>query len=426
MAETLTITSLGHEGDGIAETASGRKVFVPFTLPGEVVTAEVDGERGHLVSIVTPSPDRVEPPCRHFTVCGGCTMQHWAPEKYQAWKRDLVVHAFAQRGIETEIDPLVPLAPHTRRRAVFTLARGDKGLALGFNKRESHDVLAIEECPLLVPEIETRLDKLAALANRLVDQGKRARMTVVATDTGLDVSLEGARKPGRADYEALGRAATDGAICRLTVDGAEIVMSRMPELRTDPVVLYPSPGGFLQATAPSERVMADLVDQAVGKAGGPVLDLFSGIGTFTLKLARRFPVLAVEGETKLLEALDRSMRFSTGIRAVTTRRRDLFLNPMVPVELKPYKAVVFDPPRAGAKAQAEALAKSDVAKIVGVSCNPATLARDARILIDGGYKLTRVTPVDQFLWSGHVEVVASFELARKGAGAARARPVRLS
>lgn len=423
MAETLTIQSLGHEGDGVAETAAGHKVFVPFTLPGEVVTAEIDGERGHLVSIEEASPDRIDPACRHFGTCGGCALQHWAPEHYQAWKRDLIVHALAQRGIETDVSPVVPVAPHTRRRAVFTLARDDKGLVLGFNKRDSHDVLAIEECPLLVPEIETRRDKLAALANRLVDQGKRARMTVVATDTGLDVALEGARKPGRADYEALGRAATDGAIARLTVDGAEIFMSRQPEIRNDPLVVYPSPGGFLQATAPSEQAMADLVDAAIGKSG-PVLDLFSGIGTFTLRLARRFPVLAVEGEDALLKALDRSMRYSKGIRAITTRRRDLFLNPMVPVELKPFKAVVFDPPRAGAKAQCEMLAKSGVPRIVGVSCNPATLARDARILIDGGYRLTSVTPVDQFLWSGHIEVVATFELARKG-GTTR-RPVRLS
>jgi 23S rRNA (uracil1939-C5)-methyltransferase len=424
MAETLTILSLGHEGDGIAETASGQRVFIPFTLPGEVVTADIDGERGHLVEILTPSPDRIEPACKHFTVCGGCSLQHWAPEKYQAWKRDIVVHAFAQRGIDVDVNPVVPVAPQTRRRAVFTVTRGDKGLVLGFNKRDSHEVLAVDECPLLVPEIETRRDKLAALANRLVDQGKRARMTVVSTDTGLDVTLDGARTPGRADYEALGRAAVDGAICRLTVEGAEIVMSRMPEIRNDPIVLYPSPGGFLQATAPSELAMADLVDAAVGKSG-PVLDLFSGIGTFSLKLARRFAVLAVEGETQLLQALDRSMRFSTNIRAVTTRRRDLFLNPMVPVELKEFKAVVFDPPRAGAKAQAEMLAKSVVPRIVGVSCNPATLARDARILIDGGYRLTSVTPVDQFLWSGHIEVVATFELDRKGPGKPK-RPVRLS
>jgi 23S rRNA (uracil1939-C5)-methyltransferase len=423
MAETLTITALGHEGDGIAETASGQKVFVPFTLPGEVVAAEIQGERGHLVSILTPSPDRIDPACKHFTVCGGCSLQHWAPEKYQAWKRELVVHAFAQRGIETPVNPTIPLEPHTRRRAVFTLSRTEQGVVLGFNKRESHDILPIEECPLLVPEIETRFDKLSALADRLMDRGKRARMTVVSTDTGLDVSLEGARKPGRADYEALGRAAIDGSISRLTVDGAEIFMSRVPEIRNDPIVLYPSSGGFLQATSPSELALANLVDAGVGKSG-PVLDLFSGIGTFTLKLAQRFPVLAVEGETKLLQALDRSMRFSKGIKAVTSRRRDLFLNPMVPVELKEYKAVVFDPPRAGAKAQAEALAKSIVPQIVGVSCNPATLARDARILIDGGYKLTSVTPVDQFLWSGHVEVVANFELTRKSAS--KGRPVRLS
>ncbi|MCX5497383.1 class I SAM-dependent RNA methyltransferase [Kaistia dalseonensis] len=422
MAETLTITSIGHEGDGIAETTSGR-VYVPFTLPGETVAVEIEGERGHLVDIVTPSPERTAPACRHFTVCGGCTIQHWAAEPYQDWKRGLVATAFQQRGIETEIAPIVPVGPHTRRRAVFSLIKTDSGTVLGFHRRESHDVLAIEECPLLVPEIETRRERLAHLADRLLERGKRGRMTVIATDNGLDVALDEVKTPSRADYEALGRHSTDGIVARLTVNGAQIFMSRVPEIRTDAALLYPTPSGFLQATAPSETALARLVDAAVGKAT-PVADLFSGIGTFTLRLARRAPVLAVEGDTILLQALDRSMRFSKGIKTITARRRDLFVNPMAPPELKPFGAVVFDPPRAGAKAQSEMLAKSTVPKIVAVSCNPATLARDARILIDGGYRLTRVTPVDQFLWSGHVEVVAEFELARKSGPTAR--PVRLS
>ena len=407
MSERLSITALGHEGDGIAETPAGR-VYVPFALPGETVEAEIEGERGRLVEVVTASPDRIAPSCRHFGICGGCSVQHLAPGAYAAWKEGLVREAFAQRGIEAAVDPLVPLAPHTRRRAAFTVLKLAGGTALGFNRRESHEVLAIEECPLLVPALERRLPSLAALAGTLAERGKRARMSVTATDTGLDVSFDGGRKLGRADHEALGRNAEANAIARLTVGGQAIFSSRAPELREDKVVLYPAAGGFLQAAAPSEAALVGLVDAAFG-GKGPVADLFCGIGTFSLRLARRAPVLAVEGDGELLTALDRSMRFSTGIRTITTRKRDLFLNPMAPPELKPFKTVVFDPPRAGAKAQAEMLAKSTVPTVIGVSCNAATLARDARILIDGGYRLTRLTPVDQFLWSGHVEVVAVFE-----------------
>lgn len=411
MTHRLTITSLGHEGDGVAEEG-GAKVFVPFALPGEVVEADVAGERGHLVKILERSPDRTEPPCRHFGTCGGCTLQHLAEAPYRAFKRDLVQRAFEQRGIAVEVEPLLAIGPHSRRRAVFTVEKEGDTTRLGFNRRESHDLLAIEECPLLVPAIETRLGRLSQLAGLVIGRGKRARMTVTATDTGLDVAIDGAATPGRALYDILGRHVAEGWLARLTVEGTEVATSRQPELRLGDTVLYPAAGGFLQATAASEQALADLVDAGIGKAGprsAPVVDLFAGIGTFSLRLARRFPVLAVEGDAALLKALDRSMRFSKGIRTITMRRRDLFLNPMAPPELKPFKAVVFDPPRAGAKAQSEMLAKSTVPRIVGVSCNAATLARDARILIDGGYRLTRVTPVDQFLWSSHVEVVAAFE-----------------
>ncbi len=407
MAERLTITTLGHDGDGVAER-DGAKIFVPFALPGETVEADVAGERGDLLSVITPSPDRVAPPCRHFGVCGGCSLQHLAPEPYRAWKRGLVETAFAQRGIAIDVAPLVPLAPHSRRRAVFTIERQGDAPALGFNRRESHDLLAIEECPLMVPAIESRLPRLRMLAATVVGRAKRARMIVTATDTGLDIAIEGGITPSRSDFEYLGRSVAEGWLARLTIDGVEIATSRQPELRHGDTVLYPAAGGFLQAAAPAEQALGDLVDASIGKAG-PAVDLFSGIGTFTLRLARRFPVLAVENDAGLLKALDRSMRFSKGIKTVTTRRRDLMLNPMAPPELKPFKAVVFDPPRAGAKAQCEMLAKSVVPRVVAVSCNPATLARDARILIDGGYRLTSVTPVDQFLWSSHVEVVAAFE-----------------
>lgn len=405
--ERLVIHSLGHDGDGIADSA-GARVFVPFTLPGETVEADIEGERGRLIAVIEPAADRVTPACRHFEVCGGCSVQHLAATPYRAWKRDLVAKAFEQRGIAADIEDLVPIPPATRRRAVFTIERLADGARIGFNRRESHDVLAIEECPLLVPAIATRLPRLTALARLVLGRGRRGRMTVTATDTGLDIAVDGVPAPGRALYDALGRDVAEGWLARLTVEGVEIAISRQPELRLGNTVLYPAAGGFLQATAPSEAALGALVEASIGTEG-PAADLFAGIGTFSLRLARRFPVLAVEGDAALLKALDRSMRFSKGIRSITTRRRDLFLNPMAPPELKAFKAVLFDPPRAGAKAQSEMLARSSVPTVVAVSCNPATLARDARILIDGGYRLTRVTPVDQFLWSSHVEIVAAFE-----------------
>lgn len=253
-----------------------------------------------------------------------------------------------------------------------------------------------------------KLDVLATIAALALPMRKPGRVTVVAADNGLDIAVTGGGKPERRMLESLGRFGGDPAIARLTVDGSEIFQARRPEIATGAGSLFPTAGGFLQAAAPAEQAMADAVLAHVGKAR-PVADLFSGIGTFTLRLARQAPVTAVEGDAALLAALGHGVRHARGLKPVTARKRDLFHNPMAPIELNGLGAVVFDPPAAGAKAQAEALAASKVEKVVAVSCNPATLARDARILIDGGYRLTRVLPVDQFLFSAEVEAVATFE-----------------
>ncbi|MBN9010988.1 MAG: class I SAM-dependent RNA methyltransferase, partial [Rhizobiales bacterium] len=391
----------------LAEIA-GERVYVPLTLPGERVEIERDGPRARLVSIITPSPDRVAPLCRHFGTCGTCALEHLAPESYRAWKRDLVVTAFAQRGIEAPVDPIVALAPGTRRRAIFSALRSGNGALLGFHRRQSDTIVPVSECAVLVPAIVRKLDALASIAALALPPRKPGRVTVIAADNGLDVAIVGGAKPDRRMLEALGRFGADPAFARLTVDGSEIFQARRPEIAVDGAALYPTAGGFLQAAAPAEKAMAEATLAHVGDAR-PVADLFSGIGTFTLRLARRAPVTAVEGEATLLAALDMGVRHAKGLKPVTTRKRDLFRNPMAPIELNAFGAVVFDPPAAGAKAQAEALAASRVPKVVAVSCNPATLARDARILIDGGYRLTRVLPIDQFLFSSEVEAVATFE-----------------
>ena len=407
MAETVTIEGLGHSGDGVAETADGR-VFVPYTLPGETAEIERDGERGRLVRVVTPSADRVAPLCPNFGGCGICALEHMARPAYLAWKRAQVVAAFAQRGIAAEVEPVVATLPGGRRRAIFSAIRTAKGTVLGFHARGSDEIVAITACAVLHPGIVAGLTLFRAIANVVLPRWKPARMTVFLADNGLDVAVTGAGKPNREMLEKLGEFGGDPTLARLTVDGVEVLRSRQPEFAAGPAMLFPVPGGFTQAAKTAEAALAEAVVAHVGDAG-PVADLFAGIGTFTFRLAATAAVTAVEGDAALVAAIEAAARKANHLKKVTTRRRDLFANPLSPVELDAFGAVVFDPPAAGAKAQAEMLAKSKVAKVVAVSCNPATLARDARILIDGGYRLIRVVPVDQFLFSAEIEAVATFE-----------------
>ena len=406
MAETVTITALGHSGDGVAESPGGR-VFVPFTLPGETVAIERAGERGRVTQIIEPSPDRVPPVCRHFGDCGNCALEHMARSAYLAWKRDQVAAAFAQRGIDVAVEAVVPIGLGARRRAIFSAVRSAKGVVLGYHRRNSNEIVAITECAVLAPSIVAKLPLLAEIAGRLLRPGKPARVTVVAADNGLDIAVEGGAKLSRSLLEGIGRFAADPGLARLTVDGMEVIANRRPVIGAGGATLFPVPGGFLQAAAHAEEALAEAVLSHVGDAA-PVADLFAGIGTFTLRLARRAAVTAVEGDPGLLAGLEAAVRRGSGLKPVATRKRDLFQNPLAARELDAFGAVVFDPPAAGAKAQAEALAVSAVAKVAAVSCNPATLARDAHILIDGGYRLTRVLPVDQFLFSAEIEAVATF------------------
>ncbi len=407
MSETVTIAALGAGGDGVAETAGGR-IFVPFTLPGETVEIERDGKRGRPTRILAASADRVTPPCSHFGTCGGCTLQHMERTAYLAWKRDIVAKSFALHGIDVAVEPVTASEPGGRRRAVFSAVNTAGGVVLGFNRRGSHEIVPVTACPVLAPGIVAHLPLFRDMVAVAVKPRRRARLTVTLAGNGLDAALAGGGKLDRDQRGRLGAFAGDAAIARLTVDGETVFANRRPEIAVGgDAALLPVPAGFVQATPLAEAALAGAVLAHVGDEG-PVADLFAGIGTFTLRLAQRVAVTAVEGDEVLLEALGAAVRSATGLKPVTTRRRDLFANPLSPPELDPFAAVVFDPPAAGARAQAEAIARSAVARVVAVSCNPATLARDARILIDGGYRLTRVLPVDQFLWSAEIEAVATF------------------
>jgi 23S rRNA (uracil1939-C5)-methyltransferase len=268
--------------------------------------------------------------------------------------------------------------------------------------------VSIDENPIADPAIVTKLQALRHIAAVAVKPRRQARLTVLAADNGLDIALDGGGNPDGRALAALARFAGDPSIARLTVNGAEVFRNRLPELAAGPAMLFPPPAGFVQAVRAAEEALAQAMLAHVGDAG-PVADLFAGIGTFTFRLAARAAVTAVESDAALLAALDFAARHATGLKRVTTLRRDLFANQLSAPELDRFAAVVFDPPAAGARAQSEALGQSSVPKIAAVSCNPATLARDARILIDGGYRLTRVLPVDQFLYSPAIEAVALFE-----------------
>jgi len=408
----LTISGLGAQGDGIAATERG-PVYVPFALPGETVNAAVEKDRGTLMALVERSPQRVEPPCRHFGVCGGCALQHLEPSAYHSWKRDRVVQALAFSGIEAQVEPLVTCAPESRRRAAFTARRTDRGMLLGYNQALSNQIVDVEECPILLPEIVGALPVLRELARIVCATADPFRLLVTATASGLDIAASGTGTLTPPARQAATRfVIATGILARLSVDGEIVVEPRKPSIMVGSATIAPPPGGFLQAVASAEEAMAAIALPHLAPAK-KVADLFSGSGAFALRLARQSEVHAVEADQAALAALDRGFRFGTGLKRVTIEKRDLFRRPLTFKELNAFGGLLFDPPRAGAEDQAKQIARSDIARVAAVSCNPATLARDLKILVDGGYRLVRVVPVDQFLWSPHVEAVALLEKPKK-------------
>jgi 23S rRNA (uracil1939-C5)-methyltransferase len=407
MAETIEveIVRIGARGDGIAETPAGL-LYVAGTLPGERVQVEIEGERARLVRLLSESAERALPACRHFGSCGGCVAQHMSPAVYRGWSRDIVRAALAHRGLDPDIAEVVAIKPGTRRRAALTAEPAEDGIRLGFHEEGSHALVDIAECPVLAPRIVAALPVLRAIAGEVLGKRARCGLTVTQAIGGLDVVLEGLKGSLSASQRArLGRLAGDAGILRLTIGGEIVVQSAVPRLALGGVEVAIPPGAFLQATEDAEIAIAQIIARAVGKAKRAA-DLFCGLGTFTFGLARRARVLAIDGDAAAIAALKVAAAGGKCLKPIEARVRDLFREPLSRKELEDFDAVVFDPPRAGARAQSEALAKSKVPLIVMVSCNPATMARDCRILVDAGYRIESVTPIDQFVWSGHVEAVA--------------------
>jgi 23S rRNA (uracil1939-C5)-methyltransferase len=414
MIERLAIARIGRRGDGIAETPAG-PLYVPYTLPGE--TAEVDEwpghpDRRHLVKIEVASPQRIAAVCPHFGTCGGCALQHWAPAHYRDWKRGLVVEALAEMGFDATagalVDPLIAAHGEGRRRAVFHAWRRDREvLEVGFAALRAHHVVAIDHCPVLAPSLDGAIEAAWAIAEALAAERKPLDIQVTATQAGLDIDVRGSGPLTPARMTALARLAETHRLARLTRHGETVAQRALPTVTMGRARVVLPPGAFLQATAAGEAALAALVLEHCGAAKS-VGDLFAGVGPFALRLAERAKVMAADNDEEAVAALQDAAK-TPRLKPITAERRDLFTRPFVSRELARLDAVVFDPPRQGAQMQARELAASPVPVLVAVSCNPLTFARDARILVDGGYRLTRVTPVDQFLYSAHVELVARFE-----------------
>lgn len=412
VTDIVTIDRLGARGDGIA--ADG--LPVAYALPGERVTVTRAGGRGHLVSVETPSPDRVAPFCPYYGTCGGCVVQHLATEPAAAWKRGLVDRALDQAGLAVAAEPVRIAHGEGRRRLTLHVRAIDGAARAGLMAARSHDLVSIDHCPITVPALHRAPAVALALSAPLGHGRKPLDVAVTATGGGLDVDLRGHGPVSEGVRAALVRLAADLDLARLSLHGEVVVERRAPFLHGEADAWVPPPGGFLQATEAGETLLGELVLAALDKKTKRVADLFSGSGPFSLVLARRCEVHAVEGEAAALASLERAYRATPGLRRITTERRDLFRRPLLPIELDAYDAVVFDPPRAGAQAQAARLAESAVPLVIGVACDAGTFARDAATLVAGGYRLERVTPVDQFASSAHVELLGVFRRAPKRRG----------
>ncbi len=413
----VRIETLGAGGDGVVRTASG-PLYVPFALPGETVRVQrLANDRAALAAVVSPSPGRIAPFCPHHGACGGCRLQHLAAAPYAAFKRDLVEAALARRGVGHAGNiPLIDAHGEGRRRVILHAANVRGQPVAGFMRAMSHDIEAIDSCPAVEPALARApaLAQAIAAALKLRD-GRRIDVQATVTETGLDVDVRGAAAPSPAVIAALAATASRFRLARLTVAGEAVASLAEPVVTMGRARVVPPPGAFLQATAAGEAALAAFAVDAL-RGCRKIADLFCGVGPFALRLAETATVEAFDSVSEAVAALATAHRTTPGLKPVTAATRDLFRAPLTARELAVFDGVLFDPPRRGADAQARQIAASTVARVVAVSCDPGTFARDAATLMQGGFTLDRLVAVDQFRWTAHVEIAALFTRLQKKGG----------
>lgn len=412
----LTVEGLGGRGDGLS-SFDGRPVFLPGALPGERVLARLTspkagGFRGEILELIEPSPDRVEAECPHFGSCGGCSLQHLSADAYRQWKGGLAVEALARRGVEAaSVSPLQSVPARSRRRATLAARRQGQKVLLGFREQLSHRIVDIQSCMILRPALFDLLAPLRSLLADILPQDMQIDLHLLESETGCDVLMRAPFAMGLREREALATFAREQDLAQLSWEQEDwpepVALRRQPIITFGKVAVQPWPGAFLQATAEGEALLRQAVFDFLPDGATKVADLFSGCGAFTFSLAEKVSVRAVEGEEAAVATLDAAARRSGLSGGVSAVCRDLARDPLRPDELEQFDAVVLDPPRTGAPEQCAQIAKSQVNAVIMLSCNSSTFSRDIKILVDGGFKLMEVRPIDQFLWTGHLEIAAS-------------------
>jgi 23S rRNA (uracil1939-C5)-methyltransferase len=413
--EQISIVALDAHGHGL--TANG--AIIPGALPGERALIKLEGKRADLIETLDASPDRAEPICPWFGRCGGCAAQHMSASLYSAWKRGLVVEALERERVAAKVRDLVDGHGAGRRRATFH-ARFPHGQPdeVGFMLARSHDIIAIDDCPLFSASMAGAIPAARALSRDLRGLMKPLDIAVSATLDGLDVDLRGSGPLGRDEAQKLARTAETLDLARVSNHGEIVIERRPPRVPFGEALAKLPPGGFLQATEAGEAWLAQFAELALADTKR-VADLFCGAGAFALRLARRHEVFGADADPAAIAALARAAAATPGLRKLQAETRDLFRRPLQAQELAAFDAALIDPPRAGAIEQARALAASTLPLVVSISCNAETFARDARILIDGGFQVESVTPLDQFRFSAHVEIAAVFRRPKPKARARR-------
>ncbi|WP_172327714.1 class I SAM-dependent RNA methyltransferase [Mangrovicoccus sp. HB161399] len=398
----LVITKLGHLGDGLAEG-----IAVPGALPGETVAGEVEGGTMAAPKILVPSSDRVKPPCPHARSCGGCVIQHGSDALVAGWKRGIVADALRAQGIAAEVGLPLTSPAGSRRRAGFAGRRTKKGALVGFHGSRSHTLVEVPSCLVITPKLAALSPHLEAMA--MAGGSRKGEISFQATETlnGPDVAAKGGKEMDLDLHQELVALGAAAGLARLSWNGEQVAQWAAPEIRLGPARVSLPPGAFLQATAHGQAALTAAVEE-IAAGASRIADLFCGCGTFALPLSVRADVLAFESERPQVAALQAAWNRTEGLHQLKAEARDLFRRPLTADELKGVEAVVIDPPRAGAAAQMAELAKSEVPVIASVSCSPSSFARDAALLIAGGYEMGPVAVVDQFRWSPHVEIAAGF------------------
>lgn len=407
MNEQVEISELGRRGDGIGQGTNGR-LYVPLSAPGDVLSVHAKGKKHVIDDIVTPSEFRIKAACPKFGICGGCLLQHVVPDFVANWKRDLITSALEYEGLrDVDVAQTFSVPEGDRRRAEVKIVRTKKSAILGFNARGSSDVIDLNACLVLVPEIPVLFGPLRELFANLLDPKQSVKVLITAMANGLDVNVSSPKELPMRILPQLAGFADDQDLARLSWNQDLVVERRAPLVSFGAMSGRITPGAFLQASTTGQDFLIEQVRDGL-KGTTRIVDLFAGAGTFSLSQVDKRSVHAVEADETMLSAITRSMAGVQGTKPVTTEQRDLFQRPLLAVEFKKFDGAIFDPPRSGARDQTGYLAISGLPVIMGVSCNPESFAKDARTLVSSGYVLEWVKPLDQFRHSPHVELVAKF------------------